>query len=314
MRRLLFFVVLVLAVIVFSTSAYTVGETEQVIITEFGRPVGAPIRSAGLHFRTPFVETVRRFEKRVLRWDGEPREISTREKKFIFVEPMARWRISDPLLFLQTVGDLNNAQQRLDNIIDGVVKDTVSSQVVIDVVRASDRAMLSDVDVAAGPEVAAKVAVGRPKLLRQIADEAASRLSSLGIELLDVRITRVIFVEKVLEDVYRRMISERQRIAARFRSEGEGERAKILGQLEKEEKRIRSEAARDAEKTRGDADATAARTYADAYQRDPEFYGFVKSLETLRSSLVDGKSTLVLSPQGDLLGLLRSSGATKKGE
>ena len=312
--------VVLAALLVGSGCFYTLAETEQAIITEFGRPVGAPVLDAGLHFKTPFVQDVRRFEKRVLRWDGEPREISTREKKFIFIDTMARWRIADPLAYLQSVGNIDNAQQRLDNIIDGVVKDTISSTALIDVVRASTRPMADDADAAGGSaggapsleDAATTVTIGRPKLLLQITTEAAKRLTTLGIELLDVRITRLNFVDKVLEDVYRRMISERQRIAERFRSEGQGERARILGQLEKEQKRISSEAYRDAEKTRGEADATAARTYAEAYAQDADFYAFVKSLETLEAAVGDKSTTAVLSTKGELLRLLEEAGAPRK--
>ena len=161
---ILFLVVLVLGLIAFSTCSYTVKESEQVIITEFGKPIGAPVADAGLHWKKPFIQEVRRFEKRILRWHGEPREISTREKKFIFLDTMARWRIADPLLFLQSVGTLANAKQRLDNIIDGVVKDTVSSLPLIDVVRTSNREMLLDVDTV-DEEKPEKVSVGRSKSL-----------------------------------------------------------------------------------------------------------------------------------------------------
>lgn len=306
---------LLAAILLLSGSLFTVGEAEQVIVTEFGRPVGDPITSAGLHWKTPFVQDVRRFEKRVLRWDGEPREISTREKKFIFIDTMARWRIGDPLTFLQAVGDVEAAQQRLDNIIDGVVKDTISSTALIDVVRSTSRVMAVDTEPGAGKgregfeEAAENVTVGRPKLLAQVTEEAAKRLTPLGIELLDVRVTRVNFVDKVLQDVYRRMVSERQRIAERFRSEGQGERARILGQLEKEQKRITSEAFRDAEKTRGEADAKAAAIYAEAYSKDPDFYAFVRSLETLEAAVADGTTTALLSTKGGLLNLLRDSGS-----
>ncbi len=297
---LVLLVLIVVAWIVGSTCAYTVGEAEQVIITEFGKPIGGPVTQAGLHWKTPFIQDVRRFEKRVLRWHGEPRETSTREKKFIFLDTMARWRISDPLVFLQSVGSVVNAKQRLDNIIDGVVKDTVSSQALIDVVRTSNRAMQLDVDTV-DEEKPENVTAGRHDLMGRITTEAAARLRPLGIDLLDVRITRVNFVDRVLQDVYRRMVSERQRIAERFRSEGQGERARILGQLERDQKKILSEAFRDAEKTRGDADATAARTYAEAYQKNPDFYAFVKSLDTLRIALGSGETIAVLSTSGELL-------------
>jgi membrane protease subunit HflC len=305
---LLVVLLLIVGLIVFSTCTYTVGEWEQVIITEFGKPIGSPITSAGMHWKTPFVQDVRRFEKRVLRWHGEPREISTREKKFIFLDTMARWRIADPLVFLQSAGSIDNAKQRLDNIIDGVVKDTVSSQSLIDVVRTSNREMALDVDIADALEgdQPEEVRIGRHDLTARITTEAALRLRPLGVELLDVRITRVNFVDKVLQDVYRRMVSERQRIAESFRSEGQGERARILGELEREQKKILSEAYRDAEGTRGTADATAARIYADAYSQDDGFYGFVKSLETLAKALERGETTALLSTKGELFGLLES--------
>jgi membrane protease subunit HflC len=313
--RVILVLLLLAAAIVLPSSAYTVGEWEQVIVTEFGRPVGDPIVEAGLHWKSPFIQDVRRFEKRVLRWDGEPREISTREKKFIFIDTMARWRIADPLVFLQSVGDLEKAQQRLDNIIDGVVKDTVSSQALIDIVRVSNRRMATDIDAGKGEDEGPQnVTLGRSKLMSHVTKEAAERLRPLGIEVLDVRVTRVNFVEKVLQDVYRRMISERQRIAERFRSEGQGDRARILGQLEKEQKRIGSEAFREAEILRGQADAAAARTYAEAYTEGADFYAFVKSLETLKLALSDGRATAVLSTGGDLFRLLESGGAEPPGQ
>lgn len=305
MTRVLLPLLLVAGVILLSSSAYTVGEAEQAIITEFGKPVGAPVTEAGLHWKTPFVQDVRRLAKRVLCWRGEAREISTREKKFIFVDTMARWRISDPLLFLQSVGTEGSAQGRLDNIIDGVVKDTVSSQTLIDVVRATGREMLLDVE-SANDELPAKPTIGRPELMTRITVETAARLSPLGIEVMDVRITRVNFVDQVLKDVYSRMISERRRIAEQFRSEGLGDKARILGELERDQKKTLSEAFRDAETLRGSSDATAARTYAEAYQKSPDFYAFLKTLETLELSLATGDTTAVLSTNGDLLRLLES--------
>ncbi len=305
MKRFVLPTVAGLAAILLASSAFTVGEAEQVIVTEFGRPVGAPILEAGLHWKEPFIQDVRRFDKRVMRWHGEPREIPTREKKFIFVDTMARWRISDPLLFLQSVGDARNAQLRLDNIIDGVVRDTVSSHALIDIVRSSDRAMVLDVE-ATRDEAPAKVSVGRSELLLQITRETATRLAPLGIEVHDVRITQVNFVDQVLKDVYRRMISERQRIAEQFRSEGQGERARILGELDRDQQKILSEAFRDAETTRGTADATAARTYAEAYTKGRELYTFTKSLDTLKKALGGGETTVVLSTGGELLRLLES--------
>lgn len=306
MTRVLLLVLLVAGAILAAASAYTVSEAEQVIVTEFGRPVGEPVTAAGLHWKKPFLQDVRRFEKRVLRWHGEARDISTREKKFIFVEPMARWRISDPLLFLQSVGDVRGAQTRLDNIIDGVVKDTISSNSLIDVVRATGRDMAIDVE-SQDEEAPAKPGVGRPELMSRITREAAARVEPLGIELLDVRIIRVIFVDQVLKDVYRRMISERQRIAEQFRSEGQGDRARILGELERDQKRILSEAYRDAEILRGEADATAARTYAEAYESNAGFYAFTKSLETLKTALSSGDTTVVLSTDGELLRWLETA-------
>lgn len=311
MMRVLLLLVLVAGVALAGGSLYVVNESEQVIVTEFGRPVGAPVTEAGLHWKKPFLQDVRRLEKRVLRWHGEPREISTREKKFIFVDTMARWRIVDPLLFLQSVGDARNAQTRLDNIIDGVVKDTISSQSLIDAVRATQRDMAADIE-SIDDEAPAKPTMGRPELMARITREAALRLSPLGIELLDVRITRVNFVDQVLKDVYRRMVSERQRIAEQFRSEGQGERARILGELERDQKKLLSEAYRDAEVLRGTADAAAARTYAEAYAKNPDLYAFTKSLETLQKGFTGGDSELVLTTESELLRLLEGAAVRKE--
>lgn len=303
MKSALLLILLLAGALLAGSSAYVVGEAEQAIITSFGKPIGAPVTEAGLHWKTPFIHDVRRLPRRVLCWRGEAREISTAEKKFIFVDTMARWRIAEPLLFLQSVGTEGSAQGRLDNIIDGVVKDTVSSQALIDVVRATGREMALDVG-ADLDEAPAKPTLGRPELMTRITREAAIRLAPLGIELMDVRITRVNFVDQVLKDVYRRMVSERQRIAEQFRSEGQGEKAKILGELERDQKKTLSEAFRDAETMRGSADAAAARTYAEAYARNPDFYAFLKSLETLETSLASGDTTAVLSTDSELLRLL----------
>jgi len=293
-------------------SCYTVGEAEQVIITQFGEPVGAPVTAAGLHFKLPFVQKVVRIEKRILQWDGTPEQVVTNDKKYIHFDTMARWRIVDPLKFLQTVRDETGAGYRLEAIIEGEVRDVVSSHPLIEVVRTTDREMARDLSEVqdsdtgrSGAPEDLHVAVGREGMAALILESARASAAELGIELIDVRVKRINYVDRVLQDVYERMISERERIAARYRSEGEGERSTILGQLDRELKSITSEAFRRAEEVRGQADAEAAGIYAEAYEQDPEFYAFTKTLETYETALANGDVTLVLSAESELFRWLR---------
>lgn len=290
-------------------SLYVVTENEQIVVTQFGRPVGAPVVAPGLHVKTPLIQRVNRFEKRFLEWDGYPTQIPTSDKKFIWVNAVVRWRIHDALLFFQRVRDERGAQSRLDDILDGEVRNAVAKHPLIEIVRTSNREFIPSDDLTAGEEIEVfqKIQYGRERITREILEAARPRLAELGIELLDVRIKRVNYVEEVRKKVYERMITERQRIAAKYRSEGQGESAKILGEKERDLKVITSEAYRKAQEVIGRADAEAARIYAEAYGRDQEFYRFVRTLEAYAGT-VDAKTLLLLSTDGEFFKYLRDTG------
>ncbi|MFH1278249.1 MAG: protease modulator HflC [Candidatus Eisenbacteria bacterium] len=287
-------VAMVLLLLVISSGLYVVNETEQVIITQFGKPVGAAISEAGLHFKTPFVQKANRFEKRWLEWDGSPNQIPTSDKKYIWVDTYARWRISDPLLFFQSVRDERGAQSRLDDILDGETRNAVANYPLIEVVRASNREMQREIDTETVGEdrVDVRINVGRERISRMVLEKASAITFGYGIELVDVRIKRINYVENVRKKVYDRMISERLRIAEKSRSEGRGQSAEIRGEKEKELKKILSEAYRQAEEVRGKADAEATAIYAAAYNKDPDFYSFLATLESYMTTL-DEKSWLI---------------------
>lgn len=283
-------------------SSYTVDETEQAVRTQFGNPVGEPVREAGLHFKLPFIQDVRRFEKRVLEWEGEENRITTKEERIMLVGTTARWRIVDPVQFLKSIRDERTARSRLDDVLDGATRSVLSANHLIDAVRSSNRSMTSSgKDDEPNPDSAEAVTVGRDKLVAMILDQARPQVESMGIEIVDFRFRRIEYDGSTRDKVYLRMTSERNRIAERFRSEGRGKQAEIEGKKDFELKQIESEAFRKAEITRGEADAEAARIYAEAYGQDPAFYAFYQSLETLRTALAGGETTLVLSTSGDLL-------------
>lgn len=289
-----------------STGAfYVVREGEQVVITQFGKPVGEAVKDAGLNFKIPFIQAVNRFEKRLLNWDGSPNQIPTKDKKLIWVDTTARWRISDPLLYLTRVTTKTTALSRLDGIIDSVVRDAVSENDLVELVRSEGWAGMVGAQIAdAGytqkevEEVSRPLQVGREKITRAMLKSASRLTPEFGIELVDVRIKRINYVDSVLKKVFERMISERNRIAAQYRSEGEGEKARINGEMQKELKRISSEAFRTAEETRGKADARATKIYGDAYSRDPEFYSFSKTLELYREQ-DQQKTRMILTTDSD---------------
>ncbi len=280
-----------LVVLVFlKASLYTVREGEQVVITQFGQPVGKPVTEAGLHFKTPFVQEVNRMEKRILEWDGDPNLIPTRDKTYIYVDVTARWRISDPLKFFKSVVTETAAQGRLDDILDGATRDAISGHDLIEAIRLTNRPLPQEKAIEAQGDIAAlpKITMGRRKIQEWIKKEAASKVGDFGITLVDVRIKRINYSPDVQRKVYDRMVSERRRIAEKFRSEGQGKKAEIDGQREKELKRIESEAYKQAQEIQGKADAQAAAIYAKAYGEDPEFYRFVRALEALQQGLAKG--------------------------
>jgi len=283
-------VIVIFLILLISGAFYTVREWDQVVITQFGRPIGKPKTEAGLRFKIPFVQEIHRYEKRIMRWDGDPKEIPTRDKRFIYVDTTARWRIVDAQKFLEVLGTYNQAYAKLDDIIDAVLRDYVSSNPLVELVRTTNE--MPTVEEGEGkvlspfPEATAleTVRLGREKITRAILLEAAKAMPAFGMDLVDVRIKRINYIERVRTKVYERMVSERKRKAAQFRSEGEGQKAEILGEMDKELKSIISGAYRTAEEIRGEADAEATRIYGDAYGQDPAFYAFFKTLETYKEA------------------------------
>jgi membrane protease subunit HflC len=300
-------VVLVL-IILLAGAIYTLPEWQQAVITRFGEPVGGAITEPGLHFKIPFIDKVNRFDKRWLAWDGDPNQVPTRDKKYIWVDTFARWRIVDPLLFFKAVVNERGGQSRLDDIIDGKTRDAIASYDLIEVVRSSNRAFEISDELAGytlSPRAQEEIDVGRAGIARQVLEQSAAITPQFGVELVDVRFKRINYVEQVQQSVFQRMISERKRIAERSRSEGQGRSAEIRGQKERDLKRIQSEAYKAAEEIKGKADAEAAAIYARAYNRDADFYRFMKSLETYRSALDPG-TTLLLSTDADWLKYLEN--------
>jgi len=291
------------ALVVLSNSLYVVGMTEQVVVTQFGRPIGEPIREPGLKVKAPFVQKVNVFDKRILEWDGNPSQIPTKDKKYIWVDTFARWRIVDPLKFMQSVTNEIGAHARLDDVVDAVTRDLITSNLLLAVVRNTNREMnIGEIDIPAPDQE--QIGLGRSDITAQILERASEQMPRYGIELVDVEIKRINYVEEVRLKVYERMISERRRIAERYRSEGQGESAEIRGQKEKELQKITSEAYREAEEIRGNADAEAAAVYAQAFGRDPEFYSFWKSLESYRAT-IGGESSVILTTDSDYLKYLK---------
>lgn len=307
-RIVIVIIVALLFLAVVSSAMYTVAETDQVVVTQFGKPVGKPITTPGLKVKMPFVQSVHVFEKRFLEWEGDPNQIPTKDKRFIWVETYARWRITDPLKFFQRLHDERGAQSRLDDILDGETRNTIAKHELIDLVRSTNRPFVVAEDIAelSNPEASERVELGRQKLTAEVLQNARRRTGDLGIEILDFRIKRINYVDEVRTEVYARMISERKRIAERYRSEGAGEAARIAGEKERELRVIESEAYRTAQQIRGKADAEASDIYAAAYNRDPDFYRFLKSMGTLKES-VDKDTVLVLSTDSELLKYLNAA-------
>lgn len=305
-----------LAVILLNNAVYIVAEWEQAVITQFGRPIGKPVVEAGMHLKLPFIHRVRRFEKRILNWDGYPNQIPTKDKKYIMVDTTARWRITDPLLFLQTVQTEAGARLRLDGILDAATRDTISSHNLVEAVRNSNK-ILDDLKAAAKAgkgaapgdedEVVGEidaVSVGRESLSGMIIERGKAGLKEFGIELIDVQLRHISYEASVEAKVYERMISERQRIAQKIRSVGLGEQSKIQGKISKDLQKIDSEAYREAQQIQGDADAKAIRIYAQAMGSDPSFYEFVRTLEAYKKALPPG-TKMILSTDNRFLDLMR---------
>ena len=286
-------IIIVIALIVtVANGFYVLEEGKQAVITQFGRPVGQPVTEAGLHFKTPYVQEATYFEKKILIWDGDPNQIPTNDKTFVYLDVTARWRISDPLIFLQAVNNETRAQSILDDIIDGTVRDLVNKNDLVEIIRSSDFSPETMTNSAVEVE---KLQFGRDKISSMIHETASKITPQYGIELVDVLFKRVNYIETVRLKVYDRMISERKRIAAEKRSLGEGQKAEIMGKVGKELKVILSTANREAEEIKGEADAEASRIYADAYNQDPEFYSFTKSMESYKAAVGQNTNLIISS-------------------
>ncbi len=302
------FVLVGLAFIVVLMSAYVVQEPEQVILTQFGKPAGPPISSPGLKFKTPLIQKVHRFEKRYLEWDGNPNQLPTRDKRFIWVNTYARWRITDPLLFFQRLHNERGAQTRLDDILDGETRNAIAKYDLVQLVRTTNRDAVRTEGELSDESTLTVIAEGRNDIRQEILTNARARTTDLGLEILDIEFKRINYVEDVQRKVYERMIAERQRVADRFRSEGQGEAFRIRGEKDRELLRISSEAYRQAQEIKGAADARATAIYASAYNRTADsrtFYEFLKTMQAYTTTL-DSTSTLVLSTDADFYRYLKS--------
>lgn len=307
LRSLLIGLAALVAVVTLIDGVLVIRETEQVIITQFGKPVGAPRIKPGLSFKIPIIQKASYFDKRYLEWDGDANQIPTKDKKFIFVDTYARWEITDPLQFFVRLRDERGAQSRLDDILDGETRNAVASHDLLELVRSTNREPELTEEYLEDLEVLERINVGREAIEKLVLERANQRTGDLGIRILDFRFKRMNYVDEVRQRVYERMVSERNQIAELFRSEGQGESRVIQGDKDRELAAIQSEAQRQAEEIRGRADAQATAIYAAAYNRSPqtrELYGFLKSLETLQRSL-DSTSTVVLSTDSEIFKYLR---------
>ena len=311
MNKLMILLVVALgALLLLVNSAYIIDQSEQGIIVQFGEPIGDVVDQPGLHWRVPFIQEVRRYDRRLLAWDGDVSQIPTLGREFIVVDTTARWRIADPLQFLRSVRDEAGARTRLDDIIDSVARDIVSGTDLEEIVRSADwsvdvTGIVAEEGLTIDESELEKPKKGRGQLEREMLAAASRLMPGLGIELVDVRIKRINYIDSVRVQVESRMISERQSIAERFRSEGQGRSQEILGNMERELRRIRSEAERTAQEIIGKADAEATRVYGLAYGKDPEFYTFSKTLESYDA--LGENSTLIIDSQSDFFRYLQST-------
>lgn len=296
-------------IITIINSFYILDERHQVIITQFGNPVGGLTDDAGLHVKIPFIQKVHTFEKRIMEWDGDPKQIPTSDKRYIWLDTFSRWRISDPLTFYQTVRSELFAHGRLDDIISGTTRDIVSSNSLIEIVRNTDRELnfTEEFEVTYASGVLEEtIDLGRNAIANQIFQRASVICNEYGISLIDLRVKRINYNDEVGQKVYERMISERQKIAAKYRSEGQGNSAEILGKMQRELDQIESQAYKEAQEIIGRADAEAISIYAEAYNRDPDFFEFLKTMETYKETM-DKKSTLIMTTDSDYYKFIKDS-------
>jgi modulator of FtsH protease HflC len=302
MKKLYVILVIVAFIaVVMGSGFYILDETQQAIVTQFGKPVGEPRINPGLQFKVPFIQKVQFFDKRYLEWDGNPNQVPTKDKRFIHVDTYARWEITDPLQFFIRLRDERSAQSRLDDILDGETRIAVAGNDLLELVRSTNREPEIVEDFMEELEYLEDINVGRDRIEELVLEKVNERTTDLGIRILDFRFKRISYVEEVRNRVYDRMISERNRIADQFRSEGQGEARKILGNKERDLAEIQSEAIREAEKIRGRADAEATNIYASAYNRSRqtrELYSFLRTMESFEKAL-DEKTTLIITTNSD---------------
>ena len=306
-NNIFYIIIVVVALILSAQSVFILDETQQAIVTQFGKPVGEPRTSPGVNFVIPFIQKVQFFDKRYLEWDGDKNQVPTKDKKFIFVDTYARWEITNPLQFFIRLRDERSAQSRLDDILDGETRNAIASHNLLDIVRSTNREPEVTEEFMEELEVLQEIEVGRDKIEDIILQKANDRSSDLGVRILDFRFKRMNYVDEVRDRVYDRMISERNRIADQFRSEGQGGARKILGDKERDLAKIQSEAQREAEEIRGRADAEATEIYAAAYNQNRQsidLYKFLRSMEALENSL-DKETSLVISADSDLFKYLK---------
>lgn len=306
-KAILIIIIVLLGIITLSNSIFILDETQQAIVTQFGKPVGESRVDPGINFKVPFIQTIQMFDKRYLAWDGDPNQVPTKDKKFIFVDSYARWQITDPLQFFIRLRDEKSGQSRLDDILDGETRNAIASYDLLDIVRSTNREPEISEDFMEELEVLEKIKVGRPFIEKMILDKANERTSDLGIRILDFRFKRMNYVEEVRNNVYDRMISERNRIADQFRSEGQGEARKIEGNKERDLAQIQSEAFKEAEQIKGRADAEATSVYAKAFNKNAasrELYAFTRAMESLEKSF-DDKTNLILTTDSELYKYLK---------
>jgi membrane protease subunit HflC len=311
-------VALGIAIYVLMGAIYTVNEVEQMIITQFGKPVGEPVTTAGLKIKIPFIQEVNPIDKRVLEWDGPPSDMPTKDKLYISVDLFARWRITDPLQYFLRLRDERSAQSRLDDILGSETRNAVAKHELIEIIRTTkDRiplrdALLTDAEQALDMGTLVPIQKGRKMVEQEIFAAAAQKVEVFGIELLDIRFKRINYNESVRPKIYDRMISERRQIAERFLSEGNGEAARIRGNRVRDLNKIQSEAYRQVEEIRGVADAKATEIYANAYNQSPEsaaFYEFTRTMQSYRL-IIAANTTLILSTDSDLFKFLKEMDPT----
>lgn len=318
--KIILLLLIVLIIVLLSAALFVLNETQQAIITQFGKPVGEPITRAGIHLKVPFIQKVLVFDKRILEWDGNPQEIPTKDNKFIYIDTFARWRISDALAFYKSNRSEMVGYSRLDDLLDGAVRDEIANHTLPEIIRSSAREMViqevESADITTSLDSAQfedfDIPGARAKIIDTIVENVSIKLENLnlGIEVIDLQIKRIDYNTEVQKKVFDRMISAQLRIAEKYRAIGQGEKERIMGKLSQKKKEILSQAYLESQQIRGKADAAAVKIYGNAYNRSADsrdFYKFLRTLETYQTA-IDSSTTLIMSTDNEFLQYL---GTTK---